>query len=283
MATFSSFLKVGDTFHQYYHSSLNTICHATSSDGKTWVKDDENNPVLSKSVAGWDRTAVGVPMVWKEGDTWYMLFRGTPSDQVEDATGLATSSDGITWTKYTNNPVLTGSAGEWDENGAEVWGLIKVGATYYVYYECTHKTLFKRCIGVATSTDLITWTKDANNPIMISDLVGGRFCPFVFKKNNYYYMICPRYTIATDATEFELYRDVNPTFYVAERYFIGIVKRVSSSGWDSADEDTPFILTDNINRDTFECTNGEIWMYVSGDGGSNVWSEGLFISTDFDW
>ena len=123
-------------------------------------------------------------MVWVEDNVWYMIYRGSGAGiQGNDAIGLATSSDGITWTKNVNNPVIQGESGEWDNDGAEAWGVIKVGITYYLYYEAGGVTASRR-IGIATSTDLINWTKDVNNPI----LENTRFCPFAFKYGDSYYL-----------------------------------------------------------------------------------------------
>lgn len=275
-STFCSVLKVDDTYHMYYHSGYGNIGHATSADGKTWVKDAANNPVLDVSVGEWDSDAVGVPMVWKEGSIWYMLYRGQPALTGGDATGLATSADGITWTKSASNPVLQGEADKWD-TGAETWGVIKRGSIYYLYYES--RSPVERKIGVATSTDLITWTKDVNNPIFD----GGRFCPFAFKYDDYYYLIVPHYTIGVDFAVFELYRDISPTFYPADRVYLGIIKKYSASGgWDDHDLDTPCILTDDIYRDTFVASNGELWMYYAGEPGDDTWKVGLTISKVFD-
>lgn len=272
-AAFASTLKVGDTYYMYYHKET-TVNRATSSDGLTWVDDTVNNPILSPGVnPDWDYAAVGVPMVWYEGTTWYMLYRGQGNTQGNDAVGLATSSDGITWTKSLSNPVIVGVEGEWDEAGAEHWGIIKVGDTYYTYYEAGAGTA--RQIGVATSTDLVNWTKDAaNNPIF----TGGRFCPFAFKYGDYYYLLVPHYVFVSNYSEIEIYRDSEPTFYPASREYLGTVKKCSASGWDSADQDTPCILTDTIFRDTFDAAGGKLWLYYSGDAGSDVWSEGLLIS-----
>lgn len=278
-AAFASVLKVGSIYHMYYHGQAagSGVYHATSTDGLTWTKDDANNPVLEVGThPDWDYANVGVPVVWYEGGTWYMLYRGDAGSG-GDRTGLATSSDGITWTKDLNNPVLVGEEGEWDENGAESWGLIKVGSTYYVFYEAVHSnSSLGRSIGIATSTDLVNWSKDANNPIM----TGGRFCPFIFKYGSYYYLLVPHYQFVSDYSEIEIYRDTNPTFYSGDREYLGTVKKPSASGWDSADEDTPWILTDDIFRDTFVAAGGQLWLYYSGDAGSNVWSEGLLIADD---
>ena len=266
LGTFASIFKVDDTYHMYCTNGNHTD-HATSPDGKIWTKHPIN-PVLSPTES-WEGK-VGVPWAWKEGNTWYMLYRGDNPSIGADATGLATSSDGINWVKHPLNPVLMSTAGTWDERGAESWGTIKVDNTYYNYYECSYTG--GRNIGIATSTDLVNWTKDQNNPIM----GGGRFCPCVFKYENYYYMLVPHYMFGSDYTRIELYRDINPTFYPGDREYLGPVKPCSYTGFDRHDQDTPCVLADNINVNSYNLTNGELWVYHDGEAGSR--QVGLFIS-----
>ena len=274
-AAFASVWKEGDTYHMYYSywngDGKIRIGHATSSDGKDWTKDTENNPVLEPGTDTWENEHVLCPWVWKEGDTWYMIYHGRGS--AKEAIGLATSSDGVNWTKDSNNPVLEGSGSGWEGNSVENFGVMKVGSTYYLWYESAASG--ERQTGLATSTDLINWTKDPNNPIF----TGGRFCSCQFKYGGYYYYLTPHYTSGNNYVELELYRDINPTFYPDEREFVKVVKTCSVSGWDSHDQDTPCVLTNDIYRDSFP--DNELWTYYAGESGG-IWKTGLLIETDID-
>jgi hypothetical protein len=255
---FSSVLRVGDTYHMYY--SYGDVRHATSPDGENWTVDIGNNPVV---------TDAGVPMVWRENSTWYMLYRaGSPL-----AVNLATSTDGVSWTKYEGNPILTERG-----DSIEAWGIIKVDSTYYMFYSNFAGTA--REIGLATSTDLINWTKDVNNPIF----TGGRFCGSIFKYDSYYYFLVPHYTSGCNYAQIELYRDANPTFYPESREFMGIAIQYGEGGaWNAGDQDTPIILTDDIYRNSYECTNGQLWAYYAGSpDGSVYWYTGLTIEEDIE-
>jgi predicted GH43/DUF377 family glycosyl hydrolase len=274
-STFASAFKVGDTYHMYFSydmpsHGITVIGHATSPDGKAWTKDTANNPVLNVSAGQWDSGFVDVPSTWKEGSTWYMLYLGGPPFKI----GLATSSDGVTWTKSGFNPVLAGTAGEWDASGIEPWGIIKVSSTYYLWYSIP-TYLVERGVGLATSTDLTTWTKDSKNPIFRN----MRFCAYSIKTGGYYYAFVPHYTATPDYTQIEVYRDVSPTFYPADRTFIGYALRYSPAGWDSQDIDTPWIMTDDITRSTFTSSDNQLWMYYAGQKGT-VWREGLAVNPD---
>jgi hypothetical protein len=92
------------------------IGYATSADGIVWVKDTVNNPVLSEAPGQWDDTEVGpVQILHISGSTYYMWYAAFPSSLASRNVGLAISSDGgVIWKKYSGNPVLTHSPGEWD-------------------------------------------------------------------------------------------------------------------------------------------------------------------------
>lgn len=280
--TFACVLKDGSTYHMYYmyHDAGNAfqIGHATSSDGKSWTKDTANNPIFVKGTSGkFDDFEVRTPMVWKEGSTWYMIYTGyTTAGGGAFAIGLATSLNGISWTRQNSgNAVLSSSSG-WDANQCENWGVIKIGSVYYLWY---NRVAVTRQSGLATSTDLINWTKDPNNPIFDSD----RFCPFSIKYGSFYYLFIPHYTSGTDFSEIELYRDSNPTFYPANRTLLGICKipnRVITSP-DYHDQDTPCVLTDDIERDSFSASGNEFWMYYAGEQGG-VWKECMTIDSNIE-
>jgi hypothetical protein len=77
----------------------------------------------------------------KKGDTFYLYYQGSPSydEQCESVTdraiGVATSTDGVQWTKYEGNPVITWSSQGSVEEGA-VGSAAWVGSDgkVYVYY-----------------------------------------------------------------------------------------------------------------------------------------------------
>lgn len=93
------------------------IGYATSTDGISWEKY-AGNPVLRVSESGWDSIYVQDPHVIKVGETYHLWYGGANQyDNYGQATGYASSTDGINWTKSPENPVLTpGELGEWDAN-----------------------------------------------------------------------------------------------------------------------------------------------------------------------
>lgn len=276
----TSVFKDGATHHMFYTyndaADARVIGHATSNDGKSWTKDSVNNPILEKGAAGkFDENGIAAAVVWKEGTgsgCWRMLYTGLDNNGYK-AIGyaIADSPEG-SWTRQNDgNAVLAGGASEWDENDVETTGVIKVGSTYYCWYS---KVAATRQIGVATSTNLTSWTKDENNPLFDN----GRFMANPFKYGDDYYLLIGHYTFESDYTEFELYQDSNPTFYGANRTFLGVIKSVSPTGWDSHDEDVPYPLTDDINRNSYSASGNELWIYYSGEA-ADIWKGGLLVES----
>ena len=103
--TFSSVLRESDTLwrmYSSYDSDNRDIGMSTSTDGITWT---HQGVVLRKGAPGtWDGSNIWCPAVWKEDTTYYMMYPASGSSGT--VMGLATSTDGINWTKYANNPVL---------------------------------------------------------------------------------------------------------------------------------------------------------------------------------
>jgi predicted GH43/DUF377 family glycosyl hydrolase len=64
----------------------------------------DTDPVLKPSTEGWDQYGLGWPSVVKEGGEYRMYYGARTRSGY--AIGLATSTDGISWTKY-NDPVTS--------------------------------------------------------------------------------------------------------------------------------------------------------------------------------
>jgi predicted GH43/DUF377 family glycosyl hydrolase len=78
--------------------------YAESPDGVRWERYS-GNPVFTPAASGWDSRSLTIyPIVKRNGkyEGWYGGSDGTTSQ-----IGYATSSDGIHWQRYPNNPVLT--------------------------------------------------------------------------------------------------------------------------------------------------------------------------------
>ncbi len=163
---------------------------ATSSDGITWARE-VTNPVIDKGVPGeWEDSWIESPSVVKVGDTYYMLYSGVKAPY-QFAIGLATSLDGIIWTKHTGNPVFYAEpANDWENAIVYAPSLYHDGSQFIMFYVGINSTtaLDATRIGMATSHDCVTWTRSADNPVMDVPVVGswdehGSFVPSVIFKD----------------------------------------------------------------------------------------------------
>ena len=130
------------------------------------------NPVMTRGGVGeWDQYGIGNPIViWDEEGLWKMWFYGYMDKKcMEHGLGYATSVDGITWTKYADNPVLLGGDnGSWDEmNFCHDFIIRKVKpGDYRLWYEASNTDESRWRLGYATSEDGINWVKYDGNPII---------------------------------------------------------------------------------------------------------------------
>jgi predicted GH43/DUF377 family glycosyl hydrolase len=124
---------------------------------------DAADPVLgpTTSTVG-DGDDVDDPTVVKVGTTYDMWYTGFPEDGGASAIFLATSADGVNWTRANGgNPVLQGTAGAFDANG--VYGADVVYdptdplAPYKMWYSGLQGAFGG--IGYATSLNGLTWTQ----------------------------------------------------------------------------------------------------------------------------
>jgi len=153
-------LKVGSIYYLFAEDKqggATDIKRWHSSDCETWVDD---GVVLENEGVDWESHDVSSPIVWMEESIWYMLYEGRKlNGSLIGKMGLATSEDGLNWTKYGSNPVFVGSGvnGDFDKNQVVPDDIVKIEDTYYLTYH-GHDGVEWRC-GIATSPDLINWTR----------------------------------------------------------------------------------------------------------------------------
>jgi uncharacterized repeat protein (TIGR01451 family) len=125
---------------------------------------EASNPVLSVGAGGsWDDDGVWGPAVLKEGSSYRMWYTGDDGSGPSQI-GLATSTNGINWTKEAANPVL--SPGQsWEAEGIRAASVISDSGLYKMWYTGRDSSGVRR-IGYATSPDGVTWTKDGSNPVL---------------------------------------------------------------------------------------------------------------------
>ena len=125
-----------------------------------WVRSNAN-PVLGPGT-GWESDWVDSPSVLHEAGTYKMWYQGCVGLQC--SIGYATSSDGINWTRFAGNPVLTLNASGWDRTlGNPV--VVYDGNVYRMWYAGDGPAAIQ--IGYATSPDGTNWTRYGSAPVFM--------------------------------------------------------------------------------------------------------------------
>lgn len=107
------------------------------------------------------------PNIVRKNGRYHMLYTGRGGVQLRHQIGLASSDDLFTWKKYSGNPVFRiGSAGEWDDKFVAHGYVFEEGAKYYMFYSGCPSRIWREEIGLAVSSDLITWARHEQNPVI---------------------------------------------------------------------------------------------------------------------
>lgn len=182
--TQSVIIETGSQWVMYYcgredpgYGPGNAVGRATSDD-LTGPWERMTDPVITVGVAGeWDEGFIAPNGVFPKDTGGFIMFYSASTDFFTGywEIGMATSPDGITWTKYNDpatpfppyadsDPVLkVGSTGEWDEGHAWECTVIFKHGYYEMYYSGGGPS--PGGIGYAWSYDGISWEKWPENPV----------------------------------------------------------------------------------------------------------------------
>lgn len=174
-----------------------------------------SNPIIPTVPATWESVNVAAPDVkWDSRQArWVMNYSGF--DGSTWRTGLAYSTNLLSWTKEATNPVFSPNVAEGylAGNGSIVY----YGGQYWLYYQGLDSPLAR--IYAATSPDMLTWTR-ANGGSPVLDLGA--------------------------ASEFDDYRTYDPHAQIAEDgtialFYIGTTSGATSGiGWASSSDGVTF-------------------------------------------
>jgi predicted GH43/DUF377 family glycosyl hydrolase len=101
-------IRRGDSFYLYYlgqdRARRQRLGVARSADGVAWEKL-RSNPILELGAPGsFDESGLGEPAVWTSGGSYWMLYTGRDRSEFR-RTGLARSTDGVTWQRDSMTPL----------------------------------------------------------------------------------------------------------------------------------------------------------------------------------
>jgi hypothetical protein len=147
---------------------------AKSSDGITWTRMS-TNPVLRSGIDSYDQTSLWSPILYIHNDTWHIWYggnKGNVGGGLQDMNiCYANSSDGVRWTKYSNNPVLENGIpnNAWDGIDVRPSAIMREGGKYSLYYTATGQGWGGvGSLGHASSSDGLDWVEDNANPVINS-------------------------------------------------------------------------------------------------------------------
>ena len=148
-----------------------TIARARGTDGINWTNDGmvldvgRAMPGTNGNLPAWDDRLTSFPGIWKDGDTWYLVYEGAAEDASSPGDiGLATSTDGRHFVKHPNNPILRHYPSGWERANIGTPSLYKEKGIWYLFYHGYDGNVCQ--IGVASGTSLANLTKSAANPIL---------------------------------------------------------------------------------------------------------------------
>ncbi|MEZ4701124.1 MAG: glycoside hydrolase family 130 protein [Rhodothermales bacterium] len=119
------------------------------------------NPILTPQGDTWEAKDIFNPAAWTDGETIYLIYRAEDSSGVgiwngTSRIGLGTSTDGIRFDREPD-PIFEPSD-PWElPGGTEDPRIVHIDGTYYLTYTGYDGETAR--LGMATSTDLHTWTK----------------------------------------------------------------------------------------------------------------------------
>jgi hypothetical protein len=138
------------------------VGRARSANALDWI--DEGRVLDVGAPGAWDERVATFPGIWKDGEMWYLVYEGAADDVgfSPGDIGLATSADGIRFTKHPGNPILRHEKTGWERVNIGTPSLYKEGDTWHLFY---HGYDSKVCqIGVASGRSLTELVKSSANP-----------------------------------------------------------------------------------------------------------------------
>jgi formylglycine-generating enzyme required for sulfatase activity/predicted GH43/DUF377 family glycosyl hydrolase len=230
------------------------------------------SPVLAIGTAGaWDSYSVSEDAVIFDGFNFKMWYTNYDSSIHSRRIGLASSTDGLNWTKNVSNPVLgLGGAGAFDDQTATVGSVIYDNGTYKMWYS-GYDGSYER-IGYATSPDGIAWTKYTSNPVMDHGPSGTfdsiyAWGPKVIKVGATYHMW---YTGHSGEGSYNIGHATSPDGIAWTKDAANPVLTNSANGWDLM----------YITAGSVLYFNGAFHLWYSGFDGSYVYRIGYAKSAD---
>lgn len=183
----------GNTYFLYFNGVREAYGHhsvglAISSDGINWSRNSA--PVLNGDSTGQYYTFAS--SVLKVNGTFFMYYWTSPANNFNASViNVATSTDGIHWTKYSGNPVLSPNY-SWEGVGLGYPSVIYDNGQFLMVYVNRSGSVSgtQDSYGLAYSTDGIHWVRKYQTPFFTIDQTVNKWAqiayPCLIKVNNEY-------------------------------------------------------------------------------------------------
>ncbi len=168
------------------HFSTGAVTNLTVADGAVTLRPEVSLSILNNGNAvlsgggssAWDRYIIDMDVI-KVNGTYLMYYSAGTTYSTASGKfvltspyhiGLATSSDGINWTKYSGNPVIRSRVDSYDSTNVFFPIVMVENGTWRMWYAGNRGNQGGGRADVnvcyATSTDGENWTKHASNPVI---------------------------------------------------------------------------------------------------------------------
>jgi len=196
----------GDTYHLWYNARGETLAlgYAASSDGIHWERHPDN-PVLTGGDEGaWDHGAIGHPAIAVADGIFHLYYMAPRPDP---RLGLATSTDGVTWTKHPDNPVFTGLEGSWDAGGIKGTGVTAYEDRFELFYSAREEGAEEPAryqVGHAWSHDGVQFQRTLDGPLLSPGPEGAWDDHAIMTPDGHWF--CGRYVLWYDGSDGDSWR-----------------------------------------------------------------------------
>lgn len=160
---------------------------AVSDDGEQWQK---RGPFLAPSRGTWEGDYIAANgAAVRFGSAFHYYYQAGSPPQI----GMATSSDGHTWTRLPGPVLPLGPRGAWDERGVGDPYVVAAAGRLYMFHLGQDRARRQR-LGVAVSNDGVRWAKLRSNPILELGAAGdfdetGLGEPAVWQQAGFWWML----------------------------------------------------------------------------------------------
>ena len=158
-------VRHGDRFVMLYRAQdakgISRLGYATSTDGVSFTRDSE--PALSPEAEYERGGGVEDPRLVLIDGTYYLTYTAYNGKDAQLA--LATSRDLRRWER--KGVILPAYKGRWNVNWTKAGAILphRVDGRYWMYYMADAKDKRDQ-MGIASSTDLLTWSEELDRPVL---------------------------------------------------------------------------------------------------------------------